>query len=207
MAAGIKYSGKDERGSPRIFENPLLDRLSGVHHLVPLYVYLPVIAILLWLGLQRLSLISVVIDLAAGYVAWTLVEYWGHRFLFHLQIPGVWGERFHFLVHGVHHDYPNDGLRLVMPLLLSMPILAIGFTVLNLICGHNTILPVFAGFVGGYLAYDMVHYHLHHAQPRTRYGRLLRTRHMFHHFKNDEVFFGVSAPWWDEIFRTKVASR
>ena len=30
--------------SPRLFENPLLDKLSRVHWTLPLYVYAPVIA-------------------------------------------------------------------------------------------------------------------------------------------------------------------
>ena len=192
--------------SPRIFDNWLLDKLSRVHHLAPLFIYLPVIAVLAVGGFDKLPWPAALAGIAGGYMFWTFVEYWGHRFLFHLRLPGKLGTRLHFLIHGVHHDFPHDRLRLVMPPLLSLPILATGFGILRVICGPVVIFPVFAGFVAGYLGYDMVHYHLHHAQPRTAFGRMLRKRHMLHHFRNDKIFFGVSAPWWDHVFRTTIAT-
>ena len=48
----------------------------------------------------------------------------------------------------------------------------------------------------------MTHYHLHHHTPRTRLGKLLYELHMRHHFQDDTRGFGVSAPFWDYVFRT-----
>ena len=48
----------------------------------------------------------------------------------------------------------------------------------------------------------MMHYYLHHFRPRGRLGRMLRERHMRHHFQDDTRGFGISAPYWDEVFRT-----
>jgi sterol desaturase/sphingolipid hydroxylase (fatty acid hydroxylase superfamily) len=31
---------------------------------------------------------------------------------------------------------------------------------------------------------------------------MLRERHMRHHFQDDTRGFGISAPYWDEVFRT-----
>ena len=62
------------------------------------------------------------------------------------------------------------------------------------------------GFIIGYLAYDMVHYYVHHATPTTRVGRYLRQVHMLHHFRDPEGYFGVSAPYWDVVFGTRSAS-
>ena len=59
-----------------------------------------------------------------------------------------------------------------------------------------------AGFLAGYLLYDMVHYHLHHHTARTRIGRMLRELHMRHHFEDDTKGFGISAPYWDRVFGT-----
>jgi dihydroceramide fatty acyl 2-hydroxylase len=64
-----------------------------------------------------------------------------------------------------------------------------------------------AGFLAGYLAYDMIHYHVHHHRPKTWVGRKLRELHMRHHFQDDERGFGVSAPYWDHVFRTQPQSR
>ena len=192
----------DATASPRLFQNPLLDRLSRVHHLVPLVVYAPVVALLLFAGLSRLSLAANGLGLAGGYLLWTLLEYFGHRYVFHAALPGRLGARLSFLIHGVHHRHPSDPLRLVMPPLLSAPIMAASFVVLRLVFGPDLVLPVLAGFIAGYVGYDMVHFHVHHARPRTRLGRLLRQRHMLHHFRDDTRAFGVSAPWWDSVFGT-----
>ena len=51
----------------------------------------------------------------------------------------------------------------------------------------------------------MIHYYLHHFPPRGRLGRMLRERHMRHHFQDDTRGFGISAPYWDEVFRTSPA--
>jgi dihydroceramide fatty acyl 2-hydroxylase len=189
--------------SPRLFENALLDKLSRVHHLVPLFAYLPIVLLLIFFSLRLLPWPDVALGVLAGYSTWTLTEYLGHRFLFHLDMPGRWGKRIHYLIHGVHHDHPGDSLRLVMPLLMSAPIMAMAFVVLRPICGPVLVLAVWAGFIAGYVGYDMVHYHVHHARPRTRFGQMLRRRHLLHHFHDHASWFGVSAPWWDDIFGTK----
>jgi sterol desaturase/sphingolipid hydroxylase (fatty acid hydroxylase superfamily) len=51
----------------------------------------------------------------------------------------------------------------------------------------------------------MLHYHVHHGRSRTRWGAALRRRHMQHHFQDDTGGFGISCPWWDELFRTSPA--
>jgi sterol desaturase/sphingolipid hydroxylase (fatty acid hydroxylase superfamily) len=188
--------------SPRLFENPLLDKLSRVHWTVPLYVYLPIISILAFVSFAQVGIAATVACMVFGYVAWTLTEYFGHRYLFHWEIPGEFGKRLHFLIHGVHHDHPSDPLRLVMPILLSAPILLLAFGVIVLLFGLPLVWPVLAGFAAGYLAYDMVHYHVHHREPTTRFGRMLRRVHMLHHFRDHDRGFGVSAPWWDYVFGT-----
>ncbi|HTV34275.1 MAG TPA: sterol desaturase family protein [Methylocella sp.] len=142
---------------------------------------------------------------ALGYFIWTLIEYFGHRFLFHTEFPGRFGARIHFLIHGVHHVHPNDPLRLVMPILLSGPIMLIALGVVRLLFGLPLGYPVLAGFVTGYLAYDLIHYYVHHGAPQTGVGRLLRRAHMLHHFRDPTRNFGVSAPWWDRVFRTVYA--
>ena len=57
-----------------------------------------------------------------GYLLWTLAEYWIHRVIFHFEPEEGIGARLHWMVHGVHHDHPNDPLRLVMPPAASVPL-------------------------------------------------------------------------------------
>jgi dihydroceramide fatty acyl 2-hydroxylase len=76
------------------------------------------------------------------------------------------------------------------------------FGALYLILGSGYAPAVGAGFFLGYLVYDMTHYYLHHFRPQGWLGRVLRERHMRHHFQDDTRGFGISAPYWDEVFRT-----
>lgn len=188
--------------SPRLFENALLDTLSRVHPAVPPLVYLPLAALLLVWGGRTVGLARAPLLALAGYLAWTLLEYWGHRLAFHFVPRGRLGARLHWMIHGVHHDHPNDRLRLVMPPLMSLPIMAVAFGVFALSFGAASGSVLMAGFLAGYVGYDMLHYHVHQHAPRTRLGRLLRRLHMHHHFRDETVCFGVSAPWWDVVFGT-----
>jgi sterol desaturase/sphingolipid hydroxylase (fatty acid hydroxylase superfamily) len=190
------------RASPRIFKNPLLDKLSRVHWSTPLFIYLPLVFLLARLSIKAYDATAVLCATALGYFIWTLVEYFGHRFLFHFPFPGQFGARIHFLIHGVHHEHPSDPLRLVMPALLSGPIMLIACAIVRIVFGLPLGYPVMMGFIAGYLAYDMVHYYVHHGRPKTWAGRALRRLHMLHHFRDATRGFGVSAPWWDYVFKT-----
>ena len=138
----------------------------------------------------------------SGWALWTLVEYWTHRTVFHFEPEGGLGARLHWMIHGVHHDHPNDPRRLVLPPVVSVPF-AVAFLALFVsLLGRPEGAAVCAGFYCGYLTYDMLHFALHHRRPRSRLGRLLYELHMRHHFEDEQRGFGVSAPWWDMIFAT-----
>jgi len=190
------------KASPPMFESRWLDACSRVHPSVPVVLFAPAIAILLVLGVERVGAPAAIAWVLGGYVFWTLTEYWMHRIVFHFEPEEGIGARLHWIIHGVHHDHPNDPMRLVMPPSVSVP-LAIVFYLLFLLVLGGTIAPAFgAGFLAGYLIYDMTHYHVHHHTPRTKAGRRLREAHMRHHFQDDTRGFGVSAPWWDHVFGT-----
>jgi sterol desaturase/sphingolipid hydroxylase (fatty acid hydroxylase superfamily) len=111
------------------------------------------------------------------------------------------------MIHGVHHDHPNDPLRLVMPPAASVPLALVFYGLFFVVLGATRATAFGAGFLAGYLAYDMIHYHLHHHTPRTRLGKWLRELHMRHHFQDDERGFGISAPYWDRVFGTMPVRR
>ena len=109
-----------------MFDSDILDRLSRVHPIVPLVIFVPAIAVAFAVGARgEPTTIQVVGLVLAGYVFWTLTEYWMHRLIFHFEPEDGIGARLHWIIHGVHHDHPNDPLRLVMPPSVSIP-LALG---------------------------------------------------------------------------------
>jgi dihydroceramide fatty acyl 2-hydroxylase len=190
------------RASPRMFDSDMLDRLSRVHPAVPVVLFVPAIATLLVLGARGVSWLGVVGLVAGGYAFWTLTEYWIHRAIFHFEPEDGLGARLHWIIHGVHHDHPNDPLRLVMPPAVSIPLASLFCLGFWAVLGSPWWLAFGAGFLAGYLIYDMAHYHVHHHKPRTRLGRRLRELHMRHHFQDHTSGFGISAPYWDKVFGT-----
>ena len=185
-----------------MFQNRLLDRFTRVHPVVPVLLFVPAILVLFVTGAGRVGALEAIGLAVAGYVFWTLTEYWLHRVVFHFEPDNGIGQRLHWMIHGVHHDHPNDPLRLVMPPSASVPLAMLFLCLFWLVLGYDAALAFGGGFLGGYLAYDMLHYHVHHHTPRTAVGRKLREHHMRHHFQDDDRGFGVSAPYWDRVFGT-----
>lgn len=188
----------------RMFKTDFMEFFSHVHPVTPLVIYLPVIGYMLYLAVvqRALSIGGAAGLFALGLLIWTLVEYTMHRCIFHYQPKSRWGKRLHFLVHGVHHDYPQDASRLVMPPILSVP-LAVCFYGLFLMIFGGVAPAAFAGLLFGYLCYDMIHYATHHFSMKRGVWLWLKQYHMRHHYKDDHVGYGVSSPLWDLVFRTR----
>src|SRR4051812_6869875 len=149
--------------SVRMFRSDFLEFFSHVHPATPLVIYLPLMAWMFYLsfGPRHFGVALVAGCFAAGVLIWSFVEYSMHRFVFHYQPKSRWGQRLHFMMHGVHHDYPNDATRLVMPPSVSLP-LAVVFYALFLVLFGRYAPAVFPGLLFGYLCYDMIHYATHH---------------------------------------------
>ncbi len=102
--------------SPPLFASRFLDFFSRIHPVVPALIYIPVIIGLVVVGARDdQGTLTIVALMAAGLFIWTLSEYWLHRKVFHWDPDHPIGHRLHFIIHGVHHDHPNDKMRLVMP--------------------------------------------------------------------------------------------
>ncbi len=195
----LYVSNKDE--SVRMFKSSFLELFSKVHWSMPLFIFLPIISYLMYLAItsQNIGLLQVAGWLAGGIGVWTITEYVLHRWLFHYEPPGKIGKRMHFIFHGVHHDYPNDSWRLVMPPAVSLPLAAAFYFLFRNIVVHDGFFAFFAGFLAGYLFYDMLHYAIHHAPMKGKIWMALKTHHLKHHFKDPDAGYGVSSPLWDVI--------
>ena len=116
-------------------------------------------------------------------------------------------KRIAFLMHGVHHAQPRVKTRLVMPPLVSVPLACFFYALFTLVVSMLFRAPdltgaLFAGFVVGYVCYDLLHYSLHHVQFKNGFMKALRSHHMRHHTEYDSRF-GVSTPLWDHVFQTE----
>ena len=196
---------KPQRGSPQLFKSPWVDKyFSRIRPWHVLALWAPVTLYLCYRALhQGARILPAIGVLLAGVLTWTLIEYLLHRFVFHYE-PGdkKWKQELMFLIHGIHHDYPWDADRLVMPPSVSALIAVIlWFPTQWIVPGalHNA---YFAGIIAGYVWYDLGHYAWHNLKPRTALGRYLRSYHLIHHFKTPNTRYGVSTPLWDYVFGT-----
>jgi len=190
--------------SIRLFDNNFMEALSKVHFSVPLFIFIPTIGYFIYRGITStaLSFMDFFAWAMLGFLGWTLIEYVMHRFIFHFHPTSEWGKKLHFIFHGIHHDYPCDRLRLVLPPSVSIP-LATGFYFLwSSFIPRPGFFAFFAAFLTGYLIYDMFHYAIHHLEVKGRLWNTLKTHHLKHHYVDPDKGFGVSSPLWDYIVQS-----
>ena len=199
-----KYVSNSQE-SVRMFKNDLLEVLSKVHFTVPIFIFMPVILFctykaLFTAGIPPLTYFELFI---LGIFIWTFVEYIMHRFVFHYAPPDKpWAQRMHFIFHGVHHDYPSDAKRLVLPPSVSIPLATLFYFLFEAILPVNYIFGFFPGFILGYLFYDISHYAIHHFNFKGNLWKKIKQHHMLHHYQDPDKGYGVSSPLWDKIFRS-----
>lgn len=190
--------------SIKLFQNPIMNSLSKVHWSVPLIIFIPTISYLIYRGFasEAIPVLWTLGYILFGLFVWTFTEYFLHRFVFHFHPTSEFGKKIHFIFHGIHHDYPCDRLRLVMPPSVSIPLATLFYFFFTLFFSTEAIFPFFGGFLFGYLVYDMFHYMIHHVQVKGRLWNALKSHHLKHHYVDDEKGFGVSSKLWDLIIRS-----
>lgn len=141
-----------------------------------------------------------------AFLVWTLVEYVVHRWVFHYEPKSKWQAELIFIFHGIHHVQPHTPTRLVLPLSVSVPLGLLFIAFFHHFyryLGHEYLAyPTLVGFAVGYVAYDVLHYWVHHWPTRWGWLKKLKRHHMEHHFKTPDQRFGVSSDAWDHVFGT-----
>lgn len=152
------------------------------------------------------AIIPTILCFLFGNLFWTFIEYFMHRFLFHIDdyLPDhQFALLLHFLLHGIHHYLPMDRLRLVMPPILfaalSGPFLKLAHALFPAPYANGII----AGSYAMYICYDCMHYALHHTKM-PQYMKQMKVYHLQHHWKNYELGFGVTSKLWDVILGTEL---
>jgi len=189
--------------SIKLFKNNIFDSLSKVHFTVPLFLFIPTILFFCYQAFEdNLALLTFSGYFGAGIVVWTITEYFLHRFIFHYHPSSDFGKQIHFIFHGVHHDYPKDKKRLVMPLSASIPLATLFYFLFSLFLTKTVLFAFFPGFLLGYLIYDMMHYAMHHYNFKNPLLKKIKQHHMLHHYQDSSKGYGVSSSLWDIILQS-----
>ncbi|WP_019420828.1 sterol desaturase family protein [Paenibacillus sp. OSY-SE] len=143
--------------------------------------------------------------IVAGMIAYALSEYAIHRYLFHLKPP-----RNTFLrnmlrrLHYDHHVHPNNLKLLFLPVWYSFPLIAVaGAIAIAVTSDWSLTLAAVTGVIAYLLYYEWVHFRAHRPiQPLTPWGRYMKKMHLWHHFKSEHFWFGVTNPVMDKVLGT-----
>ncbi len=192
------------RDSVRLFKSDFLEQFTHVHPVMPLFIWIPIIAVLSYRSFA-LHLVGwgEFLGLAVlGVFSWGFIEYFLHRFIFHYPAKHRLGKRLIYIMHGLHHEDPSDPTRLVMPPLPALLYAGVLYLIIGVLLGPLYLDPYFAGLMIGYLIYDYTHFYVHHFTPKNALGKYLKRYHMSHHFAEHQAKWGVSSPLWDYVFGT-----
>ena len=191
------------KGTKRLFQNPILEKLTRTHIVVPIIIFaIYSCGLLVWSVVNTsLSAIQTIGLFFLGLIAFTWVEYMVHRYVFHMKTYTAVRAKLQYTIHGVHHEYPKDKDRLAMPPLLSVTIATVLLLLFRLVMGDFAF-AFLPGFIVGYAAYLAIHYMVHAFAPPKNFLKLLWINHGIHHYKDGDLIYGVSSPLWDYIYGT-----
>lgn len=141
----------------------------------------------------------------AGAIVFFTSEYTTHRFLFHARPSRV--RALLALQHRLHYDHHVDPAKLhllFLPLWFTIPVTVLYYGIYAAIT-HNPglALSLTFGSLAAMAYYEWVHYVAHVPfVPLTPFGRWMKKYHLWHHFKNERLWFGVTNPSMDVLMRT-----
>jgi hypothetical protein len=140
-----------------------------------------------------------------GALAFFTSEYTTHRFLFHARPSNAaWLLKLQHRLHYDHHIDPSRLDLLFLPLWFTIPVTIVYYALYVAIVRDAALaVSLTAGSLAALLYYEWVHYIAHVPYvPVTPFGRWMKKYHLWHHFKNEHLWFGVTSPAMDALMRT-----
>lgn len=198
----LKIEIYPNKKSPKLFKNRYLELLTRTHPLVvnAMYIILTISGLVYYYISHNSNISFIVAGFFLGVFAWTLAEYLMHRFLYHKIKDASFSSGIQYIFHGIHHKYPTDESRLVLPVVPSLLIASFFFGLFYAFMGAFAF--VFSsGFLIAYITYMNIHYKIHKSSPSKNY-RFWWEHHNIHHYEQHDRAFGVSSPLWDYVFGT-----
>ena len=212
LIASVTFAGMGKRlfvsnrnESPRMFENDFLDFFSRIHFSSVPILFVPISSYFFYRSFVQfdVNLFLVIGLFFGGYAFWTLMEYCIHRFFFHMEFTSPLGKKIHYIAHGIHHDYPNDSMRLVMPPAINLTLAVLFYWLFFLVFQNKGLTAgFFSGFTFGYMVYDLMHFASHFFNFKWGWFQRIKRSHLLHHYREPNSGFGLSTVFWDRVFGT-----
>jgi len=138
--------------------------------------------------------LAALLAVALGLFAFSFVEYFFHRWMFHTRIP-LFAQG-----HRMHHERPlgYDSLPFFLP--GAVLLILTGLCVLIVPTGFALLMMGSVTF--GYIAYGLSHFTIHHVRFKNPLLRRWAGAHHVHHYHPNSNF-GVTTPLWDVLLGTR----
>jgi len=140
------------------------------------------------------SVLTGVAAIVLGLFAFSFVEYFFHRWMFHTRVP-LFEQG-----HRMHHAEPlgYDSLPFFLP--GAVLLILTGLIVLILPVGFALLMMGAVTF--GYIIYGLSHFTIHHVRFKHPLLRRWAGSHHVHHY-HPETNFGLTTPLWDVLLGTR----
>ena len=137
---------------------------------------------------------AALLAITLGLLAFSFLEYFFHRWMFHTHIP-LFEEG-----HRMHHEHPlgYDSLPFFLP--ATVILVLTWLLVASLPTGFALLLSGALTF--GYIIYGLAHFIIHHVRFKQPWLRRWAGAHHVHHYHPD-TNFGVTTPLWDILLGTR----
>lgn len=199
----MKIKKIENSGQASLFKNPFLEMLTKGHPALSWGIHVPILVYSFYYGYSNydISLGKMFGISVFALFFWTLFEYFAHRHIFHLISEKKSLQKFSYIMHGNHHHYPTDKSRLFMPPVPSLIIAGALFLIQYLLLKEKAF-AFYSGFILGWLIYASMHYLIHAIAPPFKFLQPLWRNHHLHHYRDENLGFGVSNTFWDRVFGT-----
>ena len=140
--------------------------------------------------------------LIAPWFEWVVHKYFLHKRYFSAN---KWLQEYFDSIHYFHHNDPKIVRFIFAPFPVPLTIPMIFFSIFSILFWDWK-----AGVVGGffslsyYMYYEWIHlaHHIDSYTPITKRGKMLKKAHQWHHFKNENFWWGVTSSFGDKTLKT-----
>lgn len=134
-------------------------------------------------------------------------EWLVHKFFLHLEMKVSNKSLQAFLdkIHAGHHVDPRDTELVFAPFIVGVQV-PLSFFFLVLLIGGSLDQALKLAFItqSYYMFYEWIHlaHHTEGYRPKTKLGNELKQAHTWHHYKNENFWWGVTSVIGDKVFGT-----
>jgi hypothetical protein len=186
-----------------------MKKVAGIYFSHPfIWIYLMGFAGLLILTMQMgvlqkyYSLILIPILLSPFY------EWVTHKYILHRKVdPQTSPRGYEYMrkLHYIHHEDPKNTEYIFAPLSAALFIFIEMFVVFSILFwSWEKALVIEIGVVAFYLYYEWVHlaHHVPQYNPLTPLGKKMKQAHLWHHFRNENYWWGITSHYGDLALKT-----